>query len=927
MIDNQTIKEFWGKTNPFHPLLFHMIDVGCVAKSLLGSKIFNPIFNRIKENMNCNESILLAWLPFLMANHDIGKCAADFQDKGGEKYIYSLKDAGLNFRQIPIRHFRHNVLSAEWIRDTLIDLEWERKDALMIYYAILGHHGKFSIEKNLKTEKLYNKWNPYRIKLYTILKNLFLGDDLIKNWKPKKIKNYNITGLLFTALLVLSDWIASNHKLFMSDYDNSNTVVPSVSEYFQISKDLSNKVISILDFDKNIDWSDKKTFTELWPQFESLRPVQESSQQISNLEEINLVLIEAPMGEGKTESAIHIATQWIALKKSSGIYIALPTSATSDQMFIRIKKFLNSHAGENVSNYEKIRIKLIHGMAWIVNKKIHSFSTVDRNIFEESDDDTLLLANKWFRPLRQAFFAPYSVGTIDQALMSVLRVKFGFLRLLGLTGKVLIIDEIHAYDAYMTRILVRLLQWASELDIPVIMLSATLPVKKRQELFAAYQSGFSFYHPQNQNNLFENTKNELINYYPLITTTDKHGNIKLIPVKGKYEEKKILLDLKYGLLNQLDEIAELVVKSALKGKCVCVIVNTVKNAQGLFKIISNSPAIKKVEIELLLFHARFPAKRRAEIGQKVLKLFDKRSIKDESGFAETVRPRQAILVATQVVEQSLDIDFDEMFSEIAPIDLLLQRLGRMHRHNRVKRNNIAKFTIFLPVLKKNYPIHFGSTEKIYSKYYLLRTIQMLSKLNEIILPHQIRDLIEYVYDDKIDLSISDHNLNISKEELNNSKNTLIDKLSNDSSEANKYLIPEPISNDFSLAKQPGTSFKENENHITSYFYPKTRLGDTQISILLLDSEEFIDILTEEKPPEKEILQHIMMNLVNIPKYWLQNISQYEDFMLPFDGPKWIHQYKILRIKNGYWKAYVNNNKIRIIKYNEIIGLEENFVKG
>lgn len=149
--------------------------------------------------------------------------------------------------------------------------------------------------------------------------------------------------------------------------------------------------------------------------------------------------------------------------RASGFYMALPTAATSNQMYDRIQSFFK-------------------------NKNITTLTSSNKDQVDyESDEKEYNTVHESFRPARRSLLAPYAVGTVDQSLMAALFVKFGVLRLLGLSNKVLIIDEVHAYDVFMSTILERLLNWYGALAIPVIMLSATLPSKKKNALIYAYR--------------------------------------------------------------------------------------------------------------------------------------------------------------------------------------------------------------------------------------------------------------------------------------------------------------------------------------------------------------------------------------------------------------------------------------------------------
>ena len=216
------------------------------------------------------------------------------------------------------------------------------------------------------------------------------------------------------------------------------------------------------------------------------------------------------------------------------------------------------------------------------------------------------------------------------------------------------IDEIHAYDTYMQTIIERLLSWCRALSVPVILLSATLPQGKKQSLISAYMGK----NASESNRSFSSD-------YPLITYIDGNHTVKQEPVREVYMRRCFAIETR-SYYDDAERTAELAISQAATGGCICVLVNTVKKAQRVYSCLRD----KCHRTDLMLFHARFPAGTRREIEKRCISSF---------GKEQQNRPKAAILVATQVMEQSIDADFDAMITDLAPIDLLLQRMGRVHR--------------------------------------------------------------------------------------------------------------------------------------------------------------------------------------------------------------------------------------------------------
>jgi len=275
----------------------------------------------------------------------------------------------------------------------------------------------------------------------------------------------------------------------------------------------------------------------------------------------------------------------------------------------------------------------------------------------------------------------------------------------------LVIDEVHAYDAYMSAIISRLLQWCACLKIPVILLSATLSAKQRAGMIEAY--GAKGGDPGTGAP------------YPLITVAEVGKEAWTIEANAS-SSRTLKFETHPGLLGDAGKTAAKAAELVNDGGCCCVILNTVKQAQAVYA------ELDLPESERMLFHARFTSADRERITEQVNGMFGK----DTSN-----RPNKFVLVATQVVEQSLDVDFDYMISDIAPMDLLLQRSGRMHRH-RVREHD----PVLHVLLPQEGSLEFGGTGYIYADKPLLRTMAILANKREAHLPLEFRDLIERCYD-------------------------------------------------------------------------------------------------------------------------------------------------------------------------------------
>lgn len=419
------------------------------------------------------------------------------------------------------------------------------------------------------------------------------------------------------------------------------------------------------------------------------------------------------MGEGKTEAALYLADHLQHQSGAGGFYIGLPTQATSNAMFERVKSFLQKRYPDTIVN-----LTLSHGAAALKEDYLETVCRLDQVYDQEGKG---VFASEWHTARKRTLLSPYGVGTLDQALMGAVRARHQFVRLFGLAGRTIILDEIHAYDLYTSTLLERFLEWAAVLGSPVIALSATLPAGTRQRLLAAYARGCGQPPPELP-----------AAPYPRITALA--SGAALAQPFAPSEHVRRQLGIRWVQDDQWP--AELRQVLSKGGGCVAVICSTVDRAQQVFKHLQNDFPPE----ELGLFHGRFLFKDREQIEKECLEKFGKKGHR---------RPSHFVLIATQVIEQSLDVDFDLMISDLAPIDLLLQRSGRLHRHRWDKRPpelSAPYLWIVKPELDAEGRGNFRESSSIYDQHILLRSWLTLRQRQNVQLPEEIDDLIESVYD-------------------------------------------------------------------------------------------------------------------------------------------------------------------------------------
>ena len=410
-------------------------------------------------------------------------------------------------------------------------------------------------------------------------------------------------------------------------------------------------------------------------------------------------VLEAPMGLGKTEAALYAAYKMLEKGLASGIYFGLPTQLTSNKIYERVQLFLEKIVGEESSYC----LKLLHSSAWLE---------------EDAFGEDAKVGKSWFDSKKRGILAPFAVGTIDQALMAAMNVKHSMVRAFGLAGKVVILDEVHSYDSYTGTIMNALVDELKHIGCTVIILSATLTSSQKKKILDLP---------------FEQVLNDS---YPLISSqTDKaFSEISSLGESNRNVSIQISKDDKKAF--------DVALEKAENGEQVLWIENTVADAQDVFKKLAAKSA--EMGLECGLIHSRFIKKQRSEIENKWVSLYGKNGYSKRNTCGR-------ILVGTQVLEQSIDIDADYLITRICPMDMLLQRIGRLwrHRENDKIRPSTAKCEtlVLSPVIEdviKSDKV-FGVTGVVYSPYVLCRTLDALKSVDVVNLPNDIRGLLERVY--------------------------------------------------------------------------------------------------------------------------------------------------------------------------------------
>jgi CRISPR-associated endonuclease/helicase Cas3 len=625
----------WAKTDRdthrWHALPYHLIDVGSTA-GLLWAHL-PPSSRAIAIQAFGDEETAKKCVTFLAAIHDIGKANRFFQAKDPLQVTRLSALRVVSADELRRHGEATTALLNRWLANRW---SWSPKAASSIAVAIGGHHGVFrnrSVER-LELDKGYVP--EVALALFGVLNDLYEVPSNVR--EPGNLPQF--LGWL-AGFVSVADWLGSHECM---------TVWRDQAEDLKSYREEADRRAAKL-FD-DIHWGTASggnplNITDLVPAGFAPNNLQHVASEIAAAD-FGLVIVEAPTGEGKTETAFVLCEP--GRSAGDGLYFALPTMATANGIYGRVSGYLKKAVGN-----QDLDARLLHSQAWLYRSEVATRSNPNEDESQDSSED-------WFAGSKRGLLAPYGVGTIDQCLVGALRAKHGFVRLFALSGKTVVIDEVHAYDVYMSDILERLFGWLRALGCRVILLSATLPASRREALIRAWGATV----PDGQAE------------YPCVTWVNSKGVSDSRPIEVS-PRKPVAFELipneaDNAWRSGADHLLGLIRDHEGFG---ALILNTVKDAQAAYAHLRDAVG-RDVQVEL--FHARYTLEDRATREKEVLSAYGK----------DGKRGGARILVGTQVVEQSLDLDFDFMVSALAPIDLLIQRAGRLHRHNRTLAGQLRK---------------------------------------------------------------------------------------------------------------------------------------------------------------------------------------------------------------------------------------------
>ena len=807
----------------FHPLICHMLDTAAVARRIWDDVLSPVARQRLASSMGLDAADAGEWVAFLAGAHDVGKASPAFLSYGAAEPLRQLLPPDLIIRpHVTPRDAPHGVITTlELARLLETRLGMGPVAATRLAAISGGHHGTLPSALTLQDARGRPgalggpSWASAR---HQLLEGLAASRPLPA---ATPVALDNASAMWLAGLISVADWIASAAGQFPF-FAGEGAVLPDGAAFVSYPA-LAGKQAT--DAIERLRWgavrppSQPRSFAELFPRNPEPRPLQEQARQLAEkLSGPALVIIEAPTGEGKTEAALTLTDRFRATAGTRGFYLALPTQATSNQMYRRASEFLRNSYDADAT----VLLQLLHGHAALSAEFERALQTTVPAQIDADEAGATVAAGEWFTYRKRGLLAPFGVGTIDQALLAVLQTRHVFVRLFGLANKTVVIDEVHAYDTYMTALIERLLEWLAALGSPVIMLSATLPRERTSALAAAYARGLG---------LADRPLPELA-AYPRVTwlSTGEWGSLHT--ETSSLNQRTLGLEWIDGRLPGHGgpfALGEFLKRQLGGGGCAAVICNTVNRAQEVYRALKAyfGGTASDGEPELDLLHARFLFEDRELREQRVVRRF---------GPGGEHRPTRAILVATQIIEQSLDLDFDVMVSDLAPADLLLQRAGRLHRHQRARpAGDVPVLHMCTPVVREGGVPGFdrGDTA-VYDEHVLLRTWLGLQGRSRIAVPSGVEQLVEYVYG-------APHGLDLLSGGLRNAwqatRDRLMSQRERDTQEARERWL-KPPSHEGDLARFTSDPREEDSPEFHQAHQALTRLAEPSAHVVcLLDTAD------------------------------------------------------------------------------------------
>ncbi|MDI7775763.1 CRISPR-associated helicase Cas3' [Asticcacaulis sp. EMRT-3] len=709
------ITNYWGKARPpegingpaWHPLAYHSLDVAAVLSAVLDLR--PCLLQTVSARTGLSEADTRQWMLLVAALHDLGKFAENFQTKVPE--LAETLGHAPQSKWGPWGTDGHgDVGHALWQKDYRSACPADFNQWL---HAAVSHHG-VPASDNVPLNNVIS--DPARTDAGTYVEAVFSLLGKPADQRPRASAQAEIWRV--AGLVILADWIGSNAEDRWFPYEKPDYL--TLEAYWPVALEKGRKAVSLAAL-AEAEAATHFNLAHLFDTPVTASPLQDWAAAQNPENGPNLYIIEDLTGSGKTEAALLLAHRLMRAGAAEGLYWALPSMATANGLYDRLEKtYRRLFEGESEPSLilaHSARDLHMGFQASIRGGRYAPTAQAD-DLSAEASCAAFLAEDR-----KRTFLAQVGIGTIDQALLAALPVRHNALRLAALSRRVLVIDEVHAFDGYMTAGIESLIRFQAALGGSVIMLSATLTLAQRQKFIRIF-GGKPLTDPSAA--------------FPLISHVDPQKQVHETAAPAHRGTRRDLKTVRY---DTSESVMQALLDKAEAGACCLYIRNTVAEATEAYEWLSRKAGPK---IGLHLFHARFCLQDRIRREQAVLKQLGKHSTPDTR--------KGQIIVATQVVEQSLDLDADYMATDLCPMDLLIQRAGRLHRHDRPDRAEPELWVVSRPAVPDAgedwYGGLFSKGQYVYEDHgQLWRTQRILEQTGGLnCLSASVRDLIEPVFD-------------------------------------------------------------------------------------------------------------------------------------------------------------------------------------
>lgn len=710
--EKQTWEKVLGKSIPFeYPLIRHLLDTAACADTIIEEVLSTQQLEILKKDLKVDSiNELKKFITFIAGMHDIGKAHPEWQYN--TLNLSSDHHSLNNFLTIPeeinkdAEKWRHDINSGVFFN---LNTSIENKHIKSLFSEIsASHHGNFETFDVVSDHTLYpidSKWlNVQKNIENTILEVLNIDKNFFEHYVYGRKDNFVKSKILITGIVVLADWVASSSN-FMEITEEQN----SYEEYYEDARNKADQYLYSLGVSKPM-WKKNLQWNDIFPNISQPNDFQQSMIDKQDLFKTNgLTLINAPMGIGKTEASLYLAAINGSSTENSGIWVNLPTQATANALFDRA---VDIH--DKVFSSKENSVALLHSNASLneaMEKQIHknykkytndilqnqNISIDDSDSNSPENNKSSVFVSDFLVEQKTGGMSSIAISTIDQLIISALPLKHNMLRWLAISGKTIILDEIHDFDSYTFSIIKKFVAWAGSLELNIILMSASLSETSQKELLEAYagmdkkqidgvipSDGIpspSWVHVK-KNNL----KREILSYKSEYIEPQKYVNYTL--------------NFEY-VQTPLTKIQDIIQNNPNAN--TLVVAHTVDQAISFYREIK-----EKYNGEVILLHSRMTERQKQKVLAKILKYSGKPG--------ENTHRKAHVLVSTQIVQQSMDIDYDVMVSILSPMPEFLQRIGRVYRHDQgenreSKYNNNPQIYIIVDECIKNF-INDKETNKV-----------------------------------------------------------------------------------------------------------------------------------------------------------------------------------------------------------------------